>query len=462
MTQKRMIEFSWEFHATNVKFKRMNKANIKITLLLGIFFLCCKCNKEEEPVSVPNPEPELEEKVDFDINYSFLESGSYVQDRNFYLFTLMQEISNVRSELENDEILTSFQNSFMSEVASLASNQSASIEQIADDMRISQSEMDAVASQLGNQLSSSIEIDKMIAQHARPSGIFQKYSSVSNKRMVELAWIAACEGINNIIEEYALGEEPRDKVSDGPAYNVNTEEYRKKTWEIVEQINQNKDDFTLFFEPALYFSLELLKLNNRDEAGKYEPLRNGENKSAIAYIPSVNWGGYTYASILLLGDSPNSPGDDVRISESAKIRVKLAADRYHSGKAPLIIISGANVYPFQTPYYEAVEMKKWMMDNYNVPEKAIIVDPHGRHTTTNLRNASRYIFRYGIPDSIKSIVTATESHIDYIVSNNYTNTCFKHFGYMPVVLKDRISINDVEFLPKLISLHADAIDPLDP
>ncbi len=431
-------------------------------LLFCILLLCCKCEEGDDEPDIMPEVPEKEEEMLFDKNYTFQFSGSYVQDRNFYLFTLMQGLSNVNSELEKDIVLSEFNESFINKVISLASNQNSSIVQIAEKLKISQTDMNDVASHLGNLVSTSTELNHLIIKHTRPSGVFQKYVSVSNKRLLELAWIDACAGINNIIEEYALGEAPRDIVSDGPAFDVNSEEYRQKVWNIVNSMNQDKEKFTLFFEPALHFALELLKLNNRDEAGKFEPLEEGENKVALAYIPSIDWDEYNYASILLLGDSPNSSGDDINISESAKKRVKLAADRYKLNKVPLIIISGANVYPFQTPYYEAIEMKKWMIDNYNVPEKAIIVDPHGRHTTTNLRNGSRLIFRYGIPDDKKSIVTATESHIDYVVSNNYYNTCFKHFGYMPVKLKDRISINDVEFFPNLISLHANAIDPLDP
>ncbi|MCE4566607.1 YdcF family protein [Maribellus sp. CM-23] len=439
----------------------MNKINVIIILSL-LCLIFCKCNEGESAVPELEPESGKKEKIDFDRSYSFLKSGSYVQDRNFYLLTLMQELSNVSSELEKDTMLSEIKESFMSKVESLANNHNSTVVQVVDNLRITKEEMNDISSYLGDLVDTSTNLDMLITKHARPSGVFQKYASVSNGRMLELAWIDACEGINNIIREYVLGEEPRDKVSDGPAYDVNSEEYRQKVLEIIMKMVQDKTSLSLFFEPALHFSLELLELNNRDEAGKYEPLEDGENREVVAYIPSINWDDYPYASILVLGDSPNSSGDDVRISESAKIRVKLAADRYHNQKAPLIIISGANIYPFQTPYYESVEMKKWMIKYHNVPGKAIVVEPHGRHTTTNLRNGSRYIFRYDIPADKKSIVTATESHIDYVVSNNYYNTCFKHFGYMPVELKNRISINDVEFLPKVIALHADASDPLDP
>ena len=52
------------------------------------------------------------------------------------------------------------------------------------------------------------------------------------------------------------------------------------------------------------------------------------------------------------------------------------------------------------------EMKKYLMNHLKVPENAIIMEPHARHTTTNLRNGARLIYRYGIPFD-KAALTST-------------------------------------------------------
>ena len=60
-------------------------------------------------------------------------------------------------------------------------------------------------------------------------------------------------------------------------------------------------------------------------------------------------------------------------------------------------MSGGFVHPAQTPYAEAIEMKKALIADFSIPQEAILVDPHARHTTTNMRNAARLLYRYAIP-----------------------------------------------------------------
>jgi hypothetical protein len=67
----------------------------------------------------------------------------------------------------------------------------------------------------------------------------------------------------------------------------------------------------------------------------------------------------------------------------------------------------------QTPFNEAIEMKKYVMEKFKIPEKSILVEPYARHTTTNFRNTARLVFRYGIPADLKALVTSSEDHIAY-------------------------------------------------
>ena len=102
------------------------------------------------------------------------------------------------------------------------------------------------------------------------------------------------------------------------------------------------------------------------------------------------------------------------------------------------------------------------MLHYGIPEESILVDPHARHTTTNLRNPSRLLIRYGFPLDKKGLITTREGQSAYITSTSFSNNCLNEFGFFPVLLGNRISEFDVEFLPKTISLHAESQDPLDP
>lgn len=431
-------------------------------LLLGTLLLSMSCGKDGDEIPF---EPEVDivtEKTDFERDYTFVISGSFVQDRNFYLLTLLQDVSGVNTLLNVDEVFKSANEKFFKDLKELIENPGTSTADYAKVFEWTQENSAEIAGRLQTLAKSNNDLSSLVVSHARPSGVFQRYVDVADERLIYFTWLDAVKGMDNIINEYIHGETPTDEVSDGPAFELNSEEYLIKVKEIAESIYQQKDDLTLFFEPSLRFVLDLLRVNNREEAGSFEPLEEGENKAALDYLPTIDWDKYKYSVMLLLGDSPNSPGDSPNISAGAKDRVKIAAERYHNGMVPLIIISGADMYPPFTPYFEAIEMKKYMVANFNVPEKAIIAEPHGRQTTKNLRDGSRLIIRYGIPVDKMGIITTSKSHSEYVESAQFYNRCVNDFGYMPVELKDRISIYDIEFLPKYASLFADSMDPLDP
>ncbi|MGD1097878.1 MAG: hypothetical protein ABSB35_38555 [Bryobacteraceae bacterium] len=89
-------------------------------------------------------------------------------------------------------------------------------------------------------------------------------------------------------------------------------------------------------------------------------------------------------------------------------------------------------------------------------------DPHARHTTTNIRNAAREIYRYGVPFDKKALITTDPSQSRYIEDPDFEKRCLKELGYAPLQLLGRTSAFDLEFLPRIESLQADPLDPLDP
>lgn len=107
-------------------------------------------------------------------------------------------------------------------------------------------------------------------------------------------------------------------------------------------------------------------------------------------------------------------------------------------------------------------MKKELMGRYLIPESALIIEPHARHTTTNFRNAARLMFKYGIPTDKKALCTTTVDQSIYITDMDFDQRCIKVLGYMPYRLGDRLNRNDIEFYPLKTSLFVDNTDPLDP
>ncbi len=150
------------------------------------------------------------------------------------------------------------------------------------------------------------------------------------------------------------------------------------------------------------------------------------------------------------------------LSPLNKMRLDIVAARYRTNWAPFIVVSGGYCYPFRGPYAEAVEMKRYLMQCWNLPESAIIIDPHARHTTTNFRNANRLLIRYGVPTDKKCVMVSTKSQTDYVDNAAFDVRNQRELGYLPYRDKHRISPHDVEFYPTLESLHLDPYDPLDP
>ena len=84
------------------------------------------------------------------------------------------------------------------------------------------------------------------------------------------------------------------------------------------------------------------------------------------------------------------------LSARAKDRLLQAADDWRQGTAPFILVTGGDVYPAGTSHIEAIEMRRYLIDELGVPSDRIIVEPNARHTTTNLRNAGRYMKKMGL------------------------------------------------------------------
>jgi hypothetical protein len=185
-----------------------------------------------------------------------------------------------------------------------------------------------------------------------------------------------------------------------------------------------------------------------------------ENAAAYRRAKTIDWSKYPYTAIVVPGAGNDRPG--IRLSGAGKLRDEIAAKRYRDGKAPFVLVSGGYVHPSQTEFAEAIEMKRDLMEHWGIPAEAIIIDPHARHTTTNMRNAARLIYRYGIPFDRKALVSTDPSQSQYITDPGFEKRCLEELGYLPQQLLKRTSVFDVEFLPKLESLQADAADPLDP
>jgi hypothetical protein len=300
----------------------------------------------------------------------------------------------------------------------------------------------------------------LVQNHLRASGYFQSIGTSTDADLLAAAWEQTARGINNILQVYGQGKRGVYPRIDSVTYAINSAYYQDAVYLWAREISRTANEHPLFFEASLDFALALLDINNRDEAARYEPLEQGENKAALARVGKTNWKDYPYATIVVLGAV--SELYNSKLPPLGKLNVRLGAENFRKGLAPFIIVSGGHVHPFRTHVCEAIEMKRELMEKYGIPNDRIIVEPHARHTTTNVRNATRLMVQYGIPLAKQSLITTNETHSAYTESKNFVERCMKELGYLPGIIQKRISSSTVEFLPQRLSLSKDPMDPLDP
>ncbi|MEZ6187309.1 MAG: ElyC/SanA/YdcF family protein [Planctomycetota bacterium] len=80
-------------------------------------------------------------------------------------------------------------------------------------------------------------------------------------------------------------------------------------------------------------------------------------------------------------------------------RARLAARVFRREGSQVLLLSGGNVHPTGTGFNEAVELRRFLLEARALPPWRIAVDPYARHTTTNLRNAGRFLLAHEVPQA---------------------------------------------------------------
>lgn len=389
----------------------------------------------------------------FDPSYK-LSLPTPVQDKNFYLLSLFQRDVHVRRLLNRNKALRQLANKKL--MAWQKAVACGDVNCFDEALRLTAADIETIATEL-SALAITPQLKALVRTQMRPSGVFIKYDKQSDAEMLAGAWRDAANGMNRILGVYGLGKDPTYKNIDRVSFDVSKPEYRDLLRTKLEEIRFSKAP--LFFEPTLDFALMLLQVNRRDEAGRYEPLAAGHNKPAVANLKNIKWSDYPYSFILVLG---SGPANSAPLSPIGAKRAEVGAQLYLQHKAPLIIMSGGHAHPMQTPYCEAIEMKKYVMEKFKIPETAIIIEPHARHTTTNVRNASRIALRFRLPLNMNALITSSADHIIYTAGEEFRARCLTEFGYFPAEFIRKVSAVEAEFRPSTASLFFDSRDPLDP
>ncbi|WP_339756373.1 YdcF family protein [Algoriphagus aquimarinus] len=381
------------------------------------------------------------------------------QAKNVYLLSLIEQMPEVKSLFEKD-----------SELAIVASAKFERLSQSLKDcgkdatcypaaLGFTDQEIDLIAGrieQLAKQHSSLLSIS---IEHLAPSGMYQMNASDDAALFLANAWKQDAAAINHIIAIYGRGEKPNYPKIDSLGMNLNSSTYLANIQALSELVLVKYDGSKVFYQLTLGYAMDALAMARFERAGDFEPMTEHENKAALEAAKNTAWDQFDYPLILIPGAGTDNYLDS--LSSGGVVRSQLAFDAYKKKKAPFILVSGGYVHPYKVLHNEAIEMKRYLL-KLGVPESAILIDPHARHTTTNMRNTARIMFRYGFPTDRPSITVTTPAQSAYIYSDVMHNRCMKELGYHPYSNGKRLSATTAEFYPMITSFQIDTDEPLDP
>jgi hypothetical protein len=247
---------------------------------------------------------------------------------------------------------------------------------------------------------------------------------------------------------------------DGPFEKPGSEAFKASVADAIWLADAGKNDQGMSLDPSIPLAIALIDANERHDAVLFEPLDKGLNAAPFARARSIDWKRYRYTAIIIPGVGPEDTASTM--SARGKLHVKVAASRFADGIAAFIVVSGAAVHPKGSHFVEAVEMRKMLIERYNVPADRIVIEPYARHTTTNLRNVTRELVAMGAPIEQPTLIVANSSQSRYIESPEFAARNPAELGYQPGVVGPRLSPYELEFRPSLRSLRVDPWDPLDP
>jgi hypothetical protein len=393
--------------------------------------------------------------------YSLVKAESYVQSKNYYLLTLFEQLPEIKKLISNDAELLKI-------AAAKRDFLSASLKDCGDNVncyfgnvRFSDAEIQTIGNRLAGLYATSQELKMLVKTHLIPSGCYILYKNSEPQELLKKAWEQDAKAVNHAIEVYgARSKKPNYPSIDSISFNIHSKDYPVILYDCSNTVLEDIKGNPLFFMAPMDYALRLIEINDRNRAADYEPMEENCNKPAYDRIKTIHWSDYAYSLILVPGEGPEIR--DEALSAIGMMRCRVAAYRWRERMAPFIVVSGGKAHPYKTKYCEAEEMKKYLMETMHIPENVIIMEPHARHTTTNMRNCARLIFRYGIPMDKPCITSTTKEQSFYITDKEMQDRCMEELGYSPYANGKRLSETEAEFYPNVTSLQIDFDEPMDP
>lgn len=394
-----------------------------------------------------------------DPHYRLVSGGNYVQSKNYYLLTLLQEDKAVRRLLETDTALASLARNREEQVSASMKDCGSNAACYTERLQFSEQEIAAAGQRLAALYTKDNALGKLVQAQLIPSGAYILYKDLPPQQQLVKAWEQDANGINFAIGVYGEGKKANYPLIDSISPDMSGRRLASVVYTASYTLLKEDSGSHLFFSLPVKAALVFLELNERNRAADYEPMAAGINKAAVDRVKTIDWSRYKYTLILVPGAGPDDP--TVPLSAEGMLRCRLAAIQYRKGLAPYIMVSGGKVHPYKTKYCEAAEMKVFLINELHIPENAVIAEPHARHTTTNMRNCARLIFRYGMPFT-KPCLAVTSRGQSTMISATLAARCRKELQEVPFKNGLRLSETEAEFYPLMDALHINPTEPMDP
>lgn len=380
-----------------------------------------------------------------------------IETKNYYFSSVMNQSSELKRILSTDDTLKKIAEHKYKELVSCGNT----YDSVSNALKFSDKEIEKIADRLSELYQREAVLQNMYLDHIVASGCY--YLLIDNSppsEIIKKVWGQDANAMNRLIDVYGLGIKPYYPGIDSLSYPIGSQKHVHLMKWIKSLILSEAKNNTLFYHIPYYAGELLLDLNDRDESVVYEPLWQGENKAAYNRIKTIDWNKYPYTAVVVLGFGPDNY--DFPLNPGAKIRLRTATIKFKEGIAPFIVVTGGKVYPYKTRNVEAYHMKQYLIKNFGIAEDQIIIEPHARHTTSNVRNTARFFFRNGIPMEKPMLVSSSEEHINSVSSSAFAARCQREIGLIPYKLGKRTGLNFVELYPLPNALQINPIEPLDP
>lgn len=169
-----------------------------------------------------------------------------------------------------------------------------------------------------------------------------------------------------------------------------------------------------------------------------------------------------YDLIIVPGFTPRDADPAPGVHPVAMRRLEVAEEDLRLGKAAFVLLSGANVHPPGTPFYEAIEMREALIGMGVAPDR-IVLDCRARHSTTNLRNAGRFMLAHGMKTALITTTMGQDFYFSAPGLSTFHGRCMRELGYRVGTLRDVPGdMNHAVYEPAREVTRFHLGDPLDP